>query len=49
MNSPQLGREAVPEAWCGRAEGSVPHGGEPGTGDLEEHGVCGSEGVGGGL
>jgi len=23
--------------------------GEPGTGDLEEHGVCGSEGVGGGL
>ena len=42
-------RKAVPQVWCSRAEGSVPHGAELGTGGLEEQAAGRSEGVGGGL
>ena len=42
-------RKAVPQAWCSRAEGSIPHGAELSTGGPEEIAAGRSEGAGGGL
>ena len=42
-------RKAVSQAWCSRAEGSIPHGAELSNGDLEEQAAGSSEGAGGGL